>query len=79
MSTTETDRPFSQVECSRNGFVVYTSSVGHFEDYYYYFGEPAGLMTEGGISTGSTLGDALGAAFADLLGFLFIERFGGAG
>jgi hypothetical protein len=28
---------------------------------YYYFGTPAGLMTEGGITVGSTLGDALSA------------------
>jgi hypothetical protein len=40
VSTTETDRPFSKVVCSRNGTIVYTSSAGHFDDYYLYFGAP---------------------------------------
>ena len=28
---------------------------------YYYFGDPGGLVTDGGITVGSTLGDALAA------------------
>jgi hypothetical protein len=40
VSTTATDRPFSQVNCFQGGTLVYQSTRGHFEDYYFYFGDP---------------------------------------
>lgn len=40
VETTATDRPFSEVLCSKDGSVVYQSTRGHFQDYYDFFGQP---------------------------------------
>lgn len=41
---TTAERPFSKVNCYRDGFLIYHSSAGHFDDYYLYFGEPSHLL-----------------------------------
>ena len=40
ISTTKTDRPFVEVECTKNGALVYSSTVGMFQDWYDNWGEP---------------------------------------
>lgn len=44
VQTDSSDRPFSKVNCYRDGFHIYSSSAGHFDDYYYYFGAPDHLL-----------------------------------
>ena len=45
VSTTASDRPFSQVHCEQGGTLVYSSTRGHFQDYYDYFGEPVHYLS----------------------------------
>lgn len=52
VSTTEADRPFSSVQCYQSGVMVYSSTRGHFQDYYDYFGEPVHYLSSLGWPTG---------------------------